>query len=202
LALLAVGALLAGIVFKHSFFGTGYEHFWGALFMRPAATRSCTICTTCPVGEVRLAVRDDDAWLSWLALDVYPLADTAKRSPPSSIGPLPVPAQQVVLRRALRLDLRAPGKWLGRCSGRRVTAKIIDGSAPTASPRASSTHTNRVVKLQTGFVYHYAFAMLIGVAALITWSMSLRRRSSLMIDWPILSIVTFLPLVGCRCLSS
>ena len=29
--------------------------------------------------------------------------------------------------------------------------------------------TNRVVRLQTGFVYHYAFAMLIGVAALITW---------------------------------
>jgi NADH-quinone oxidoreductase subunit L len=29
--------------------------------------------------------------------------------------------------------------------------------------------TNRVVKLQTGYVYHYAFAMLIGVAALITY---------------------------------
>ena len=27
----------------------------------------------------------------------------------------------------------------------------------------------RVVRLQTGFLYHYAFAMLIGVAALITW---------------------------------
>jgi NADH-quinone oxidoreductase subunit L len=25
------------------------------------------------------------------------------------------------------------------------------------------------VRLQTGYVYHYAFAMLIGVAALITW---------------------------------
>jgi NADH-quinone oxidoreductase subunit L len=29
--------------------------------------------------------------------------------------------------------------------------------------------TQRVVRLQTGYVYHYAFAMLIGVAALITW---------------------------------
>jgi NADH-quinone oxidoreductase subunit L len=26
-----------------------------------------------------------------------------------------------------------------------------------------------VVKVQTGYLYHYAFAMLIGVAALITW---------------------------------
>jgi NADH-quinone oxidoreductase subunit L len=29
--------------------------------------------------------------------------------------------------------------------------------------------THNVVKLQTGYLYHYAFAMLIGVAALITW---------------------------------
>jgi NADH-quinone oxidoreductase subunit L len=29
--------------------------------------------------------------------------------------------------------------------------------------------TRSVVRLQTGYLYHYAFAMLIGVAALITW---------------------------------
>jgi NADH-quinone oxidoreductase subunit L len=29
--------------------------------------------------------------------------------------------------------------------------------------------TKGVVRLQTGYVYHYAFAMLIGVAALISW---------------------------------
>jgi NADH-quinone oxidoreductase subunit L len=27
------------------------------------------------------------------------------------------------------------------------------------------------MRLQTGYLYHYAFAMLIGVAALITWFM-------------------------------
>jgi NADH-quinone oxidoreductase subunit L len=31
--------------------------------------------------------------------------------------------------------------------------------------------TRRVVQLQTGYLYHYAFAMLIGVTALITWYM-------------------------------
>ena len=29
--------------------------------------------------------------------------------------------------------------------------------------------TRGVVRLQTGYVYHYAFAMLIGVAAIVTW---------------------------------
>jgi NADH-quinone oxidoreductase subunit L len=31
--------------------------------------------------------------------------------------------------------------------------------------------TRNVVRLQTGYMYHYAFAMLIGVAAFITWFM-------------------------------
>ena len=44
--------------------------------------------------------------------------------------------------------------------------------------RGSATHavggldlTCNVVRLQTGYLYHYAFAMLIGVAGLITWFM-------------------------------
>jgi NADH-quinone oxidoreductase subunit L len=32
--------------------------------------------------------------------------------------------------------------------------------------------TRRVVKLQSGYLYHYAFAMLIGVAALLTWAIA------------------------------
>jgi NADH-quinone oxidoreductase subunit L len=31
--------------------------------------------------------------------------------------------------------------------------------------------TRNVVRLQTGYLYHYAFAMLIGLAALATWFM-------------------------------
>jgi NADH-quinone oxidoreductase subunit L len=32
--------------------------------------------------------------------------------------------------------------------------------------------TARVVKLQSGYLYHYAFAMLIGIAALLTWAIA------------------------------
>ena len=78
---------------------------------------------------------------------------------------LPVPAQQVVLRRALRLPLRAPGDAGSAAScGRAATARSSTASGPTASPRACCGRTGRVVRLQTGYVYHYAFAMLIGVA--------------------------------------
>jgi NADH-quinone oxidoreductase subunit L len=29
-----------------------------------------------------------------------------------------------------------------------------------------------VVKLQSGYLYHYAFAMLIGIAAMLTWAIA------------------------------
>ncbi|MFW8645573.1 hypothetical protein ACOJBO_38040 [Rhizobium beringeri] len=51
-----------------------------------------------------------------------------------------------------------------------------------------------MVRLQTGYLYHYAFAMLIGIAALVTLDDA--PEFLLMTDWPILSTVTFLPLVG------
>ena len=108
------------------------------------------------------------------------MVDRLPRSPGSSTsaGPtsrrawrairaaLPLPAQQVVLRRALRRHLRASGDVArpAAVEGRRrlrhrrlradgVSARVLDV-------------TRNVVRLQTGYLYHYAFAMLIGVAAL------------------------------------
>ena len=44
-------------------------------------------------------------------------------------------------------------------------------SARTAWPRGVLDLARQAVRLQTGYLYHYAFAMLIGVAALVTWYM-------------------------------
>jgi NADH-quinone oxidoreductase subunit L len=49
--------------------------------------------------------------------------------------------------------------------------KIIDGLGPDGVSARVLDVTRNVVKLQTGYLYHYAFAMLIGVAGLITWFM-------------------------------
>ena len=53
-----------------------------------------------------------------------------------------------------------------------------------------------MIRLQTGYVYHYAFVMLIGVAALVTWYLYRDGSGDDMGDWPLLSLVTFLPLAG------
>ena len=53
--------------------------------------------------------------------------------------------------------------------GRRGDGWLIDGFGPDGVSARVVDVTNRVVRLQTGYLYHYAFAMLIGVAALVTW---------------------------------
>ncbi len=62
-------------------------------------------------------------------------------------------------------------KWLGRFLWKTGDGRIIDGFGPDGVSARVVDVTNRVVKLQTGYLYHYAFAMLIGVAALVTWMM-------------------------------
>jgi NADH-quinone oxidoreductase subunit L len=64
-----------------------------------------------------------------------------------------------------------PVKWLARFLWKRGDGWLIDGFGPDGISARVLDLTDRVVKLQTGYVYHYAFAMLIGIAALITWAM-------------------------------
>src|SRR5436190_3871114 len=46
---------------------------------------------------------------------------------------------------------------------------IIDGLGPDGIAAATRELAREASRLQTGYVYHYAFAMLIGVVALVTW---------------------------------
>jgi NADH-quinone oxidoreductase subunit L len=64
-----------------------------------------------------------------------------------------------------------PAFWLGRLLWKGGDGKIIDGLGPDGIAGRVLWTTGRIVKLQTGYVYHYAFAMLIGVALIITWFM-------------------------------
>jgi NADH-quinone oxidoreductase subunit L len=64
-----------------------------------------------------------------------------------------------------------PAKWIGRFLWKFGDGYIIDGFGPDGVSSRVLDVTRNVVKLQTGYLYHYAFAMLIGVAGLITWFM-------------------------------
>ena len=62
-----------------------------------------------------------------------------------------------------------PAFWLGRLFWKGGDGAIIDGLGPDGVSARVLDVTRNVVRLQTGYVYHYAFAMLLGVAALVTW---------------------------------
>jgi NADH-quinone oxidoreductase subunit L len=64
-----------------------------------------------------------------------------------------------------------PGLWIGRLFWKGGDGFIIDGFGPDGVSARVLDVTRNVIRLQTGYLYHYAFAMLIGVAAAITWFM-------------------------------
>src|SRR3954463_11979668 len=64
-----------------------------------------------------------------------------------------------------------PAKWIGYVLWKKGDGFVIDGFGPDGVSARVLDITRNVVKIQTGYLYHYAFAMLIGVAGLITWFM-------------------------------
>jgi NADH-quinone oxidoreductase subunit L len=64
-----------------------------------------------------------------------------------------------------------PVMWLGRLLWKGGDGIVIDGFGPDGVSARVLDVTRNVVRLQTGYLYHYAFAMLIGVAAFVTWFM-------------------------------
>ena len=62
-----------------------------------------------------------------------------------------------------------PAKRAGTALWRGGDIGIIDAFGPNGVAATALSVARRATMLQTGYVYHYAFAMLIGVAALITW---------------------------------
>jgi NADH-quinone oxidoreductase subunit L len=68
-----------------------------------------------------------------------------------------------------------PAKRLGHGLWRGGDGYVIDGFGPDGVAAATVDVARRATRLQTGYLYHYAFAMLIGVAALVTWYMFMMR---------------------------
>ena len=64
-----------------------------------------------------------------------------------------------------------PAFKLGRGFWQGGDGALIDGVGPDGVAAATKSIAQKVGKLQSGYLYHYAFAMLIGVAVFVTWYM-------------------------------
>lgn len=169
LILLAIGALAAGFAFKEAFIGHGYDAFWkGALF----TGKDNHILHA--MHEVPLWVKLSPAIMMTagflLALWMYVLNTTK----PAELAARHPYLYRFLLNKWYVDELYdavfvRPAMRLGRLLWKTGDGTIIDGLGPDGVSARVVDVTNRVVRLQTGYVYHYAFAMLIGVSALVTW---------------------------------
>ena len=169
LALLAFGAVAAGIVFHEYFIGHNYDAFWkGALFTgkdNHILHEMHDIPGIVPL--IPFFMMLGGFLLAWYIYIVAP--GTAQRI--AAANPL---LYKFLLNKwyfdeLYNLIFVRPAFWLGRLFWKGGDGRIIDGLGPDGVSARVIDVTQRVVRLQTGYVYHYAFAMLIGVAALISW---------------------------------
>ncbi|MBS8259609.1 NADH-quinone oxidoreductase subunit L [Roseibium polysiphoniae] len=171
LFLLSIGAVLAGMVFYSSFYGDGYDAFWkGALF-------------TGAENHVLHDMHEVPAWVKvspfvMMVLGFLVAYQFYIRSPetPKKLAEEHSGLYQFLLNKWYFDELYnflfvRSAMWIGRVLWKQGDGKVIDGYGPNGVAARVQNVTTWVVKLQTGYLYHYAFAMLIGVAALITWSM-------------------------------
>ncbi|MDI6026987.1 NADH-quinone oxidoreductase subunit L [Corticibacterium sp. UT-5YL-CI-8] len=171
LFILAVGALFAGVVFHEYFIGHHYEEFWkGAIF----------------IAESNHILHDFHEVPMWVKLSPF-LAMIAGfavaylfyiKSPeaPKRLAEQHRGLYAFLLNKWYFDELYdflfvQPAKRIGTFLWKRGDGWVIDRLGPDGISARVVDVTNRVVKLQTGYLYHYAFAMLIGVVALVTWMM-------------------------------
>jgi NADH-quinone oxidoreductase subunit L len=64
-----------------------------------------------------------------------------------------------------------PAKWLGSFLWRRGDGNVIDGSINGVAMGIIPMLTRLAGRAQSGYLFHYAFAMVIGIAFLLTWMM-------------------------------
>lgn len=169
LAVLSIGAIFAGVVFKEAFVGHDFEAFWkSALFMGKD-------------NHILHEMHEVPKWVvasPFVAMVIgFVLAYLMYVRWPEIPGKLAAanPALYRFLLNKWYFDelydflFVRPAKWLGRFLWKKGDGFVIDGFGPDGVSARVVDVTNRVVRLQTGYLYHYAFAMLIGVAGLVTW---------------------------------
>ena len=171
LFILAAGALFAGVVFHNFFIGEYYEGFWKAALF------------TGPDNHILHEFHDVPLWVKWSPFVAMLIGFAVAyqfyiRSPgtPKALADAHRGLYAFLLNKWYFDELYdflfvRPAMRLGRFLWKKGDGAVIDGLGPDGISARVQDVTERVVRLQSGYLYHYAFAMLIGVAALVTWMM-------------------------------
>ncbi len=169
IGVLAAGSILAGFPFKEVFAGPGVGEFFGdSVKMNPHIIENMEhmphLLAMLPT--VMMALGFAISYIFYISRPYLPV-ELANQQPM---------LYQFLLNKwyfdeLYDLIFVRPAKRLGRFLWKKGDGLVIDGFGPDGVSARVLDVTRNVVKIQTGYLYHYAFAMLIGVAGLITWFM-------------------------------
>jgi NADH-quinone oxidoreductase subunit L len=164
LYILSAGALLAGAAFAWAFLGEGAMEFWrGSVVLHAEHEHEFPLWVLLApfiASILGLAI----AYYYYIRHPELPPRMAAKRS-----------LIYLFLYNKWYFDeiydflFVRPARRLARILWKTGDERIIDGLGPNGISARILDATRGAVRLQTGYVYHYAFAMLMGAAALITW---------------------------------
>jgi NADH-quinone oxidoreductase subunit L len=171
LYVLAAGALLAGVVAYAWFVGPDWEPFWG---------KSIAVKST---EEILHHMHEVPVWVKLLPL-VMALGGIGLSYLYYIVRP-DLPGKTVATFRAVHTFFY--NKWyfdelydavfvkpalaIGRTFWKKGDGTVIDGLGPDGIAARAQDMGAVLSRFQSGYLYHYAFVMLIGVAALVTYFM-------------------------------
>ncbi|MFD2207290.1 NADH-quinone oxidoreductase subunit L [Kiloniella antarctica] len=169
LIVLAIGAVFAGWLGYSYFVGHDRVDFWGDAIFVLAGNDSVEAAHHVEtwVKVVPLAAAVSGIVLAYVFYMFVP-------SLPATFVSLIKPIHTFVYRKWMFDELYdflfvRPALKLGRFLWKSGDGAVIDAYGPDGVTALTRRLAGRASRLQSGYVYHYAFAMLIGVVALITW---------------------------------
>ena len=169
LIVLAIGAMFSGMLGYRYFVGDGLEEFWGdSIFVLPGHD-ALENAHHSPLWVIALPVAVAVGGIA-LAYWFYMFRPSIPGELAGRFGAI----YRFLLNKWYfdelydRLFVR-PAHRVGRGLWKEGDGTLIDGLGPDGLSAVARVLARRVSMLQSGYVYHYAFAMLIGVAAFVTW---------------------------------
>jgi NADH-quinone oxidoreductase subunit L len=166
LYVLAIGAVVAGFLLSNLFVGDGRVAFWGnAIFVLPEHD------TVEAAHHVPLFVKLLPIIVALLGISGAYLAYIVSPEMPRRAAEAMRPLYLLFLNKWYFDELYnwlfvRPAMVIGRILWKGGDGAIIDGLGPDGIAATTQALAKRAGRLQTGYVYHYAFAMMIGVVAL------------------------------------
>jgi NADH-quinone oxidoreductase subunit L len=169
LLLLVIGSVFAGVAGYSVFVGEGMDAFWGESIVILSSHSALVDSHHVPL------------WVKWtplfvgavgigLAYYMYIVNTEAPKALVAKIRPLYLFSYNKWYFDELYTAIFVkPAFYLGRSLWKAGDGTLIDGLGPDGIAAMTKRFAMRASRLQSGFLYHYAFAMLIGVVALVTW---------------------------------